>query len=290
MERAREIASLWDWLPAFRTVAETEHLPTASRILNVSPSSLSRAVRLLEEEIGQRLFKREGRSLVLNEKGERLLLAVRDAMRGVHSALELVGQVQFEGIVRAAAEDVWFELIVHGAWKRVVAEHPALKPELVRADPKSLPAMLQRGDVDVAIIDEGSGSDPLVRDLMAELPLSLFVRPGHALLKKRRPTWRDVEAIDYVAAAQFGHAAWPSHRVAPRFVVGTAGAAAALCRRGNAVTILPQVVGRLLGLTRVPIRVPQATPLYLLYRPTLATPGRTEALVAAIKEEAEELD
>ena len=290
MERARQVAVLWDWLPAFRTVAETEHLPTASRILNVSPSSLSRAVRLLEEEIGQRLFEREGRSLVLNEKGERLLAAVRAAMRGVHSALELVGEVQFDGTVRAAAEDVWFELVVRGAWQRVIAQHPALKPELVRTDPRTFPAMLQRGDVDVAIIEDGSGSVPLVRDLMAELPLSLFVRPGHALLKKRKPTWRDVEAIDYVAAAQFGHAAWPTHRVAPRFVVGTAGAAAALCHHGNAVTILPQVVGRLLELKRVPIRVHQATPLYLLYRPTLTTPGRTEALVAAIKAEAEQLE
>ena len=86
MERARSVAQLWDWLPAFRAVAETQHLPTAARAMGVSPSALSRAVGLLEDAVGHPLFERVGRRIVLNEQGARFLGAVRDAMRGVHSA------------------------------------------------------------------------------------------------------------------------------------------------------------------------------------------------------------
>ena len=51
MERLRSIANLWNWLPAFRAVAETGNLRLAAERLHVSPSALSRTVRLLEDEI-----------------------------------------------------------------------------------------------------------------------------------------------------------------------------------------------------------------------------------------------
>lgn len=283
MERARQVAALWDWLPAFRAVAETQHLPTASGILRVSPSALSRAVRLLEGEIGQTLFTREGRSLVLNGKGASLLEAVRNAMRGVHSALELIENVQFDGSIKSASDDVWFEIVVQPAWLRLIEEHPSLTPEAVRADRHSFPTMLRHGDIDVAVTDDGGDDDQLTRELLADLELALFVGSDHPLSNKARPTWRDVEAVDYVAAAHFGHAIWPTHRVSPRFVVGSAHAAATICHHAPAVTLLPDVVGTRFGLTRVAVDLRRVTPLSLLYRPSLAIPGRTEALVAAIR-------
>ena len=37
MERVVRLDSFWSWLPAFRVVAETAHLPTAARTLGVGP-------------------------------------------------------------------------------------------------------------------------------------------------------------------------------------------------------------------------------------------------------------
>ena len=61
VQRAVRVSQLWSWLPAFRTVAETEHLPTAARMLELSPSALSRSVKQLEDSLGRPLFTREGR-------------------------------------------------------------------------------------------------------------------------------------------------------------------------------------------------------------------------------------
>src|SRR5262245_24932867 len=36
MDRAARLTELWSWLPAFRAVAETQHLPTAAAALHVS--------------------------------------------------------------------------------------------------------------------------------------------------------------------------------------------------------------------------------------------------------------
>ena len=87
-ERFKATTDVWNWLPAFRAVAETEHLPTAGEMMNVTPPALSRAVRQLEEAVGRELFVRSGRTMQLNEDGRRLAIAVRMAMRTVHTALE----------------------------------------------------------------------------------------------------------------------------------------------------------------------------------------------------------
>ena len=54
MERMRRLTTLWSWLPGFRAVAETQHLPTASKQLHVGASALSRTIRLLEEALREK--------------------------------------------------------------------------------------------------------------------------------------------------------------------------------------------------------------------------------------------
>lgn len=53
----------------FRAVANAKNLTSAARILNISQSALSIQLRKLEESLGQQLFEREGKKLVLTETG-----------------------------------------------------------------------------------------------------------------------------------------------------------------------------------------------------------------------------
>ena len=87
--RVHRLLELWAWLPAFRFVAETEHLPSASDLLYTSPSALSRTVKQLEGALGVKLFDRVGKRLVLNDDGRRLLGGVRRAMRYVDDVFHL---------------------------------------------------------------------------------------------------------------------------------------------------------------------------------------------------------
>lgn len=84
----RRQAALWGWLPAFRATAESGSLSAAARMLEVSPSAVSRSLRLLEEELGEVLFDRvEGTALRLNAAGTKLFTQVRAAMRLVDDGL-----------------------------------------------------------------------------------------------------------------------------------------------------------------------------------------------------------
>jgi LysR family transcriptional activator of nhaA len=53
----------------FHEVAREQSLTRAARRLRVAPSALSTQIRQLEEELGEALFVREGRGLVLTEAG-----------------------------------------------------------------------------------------------------------------------------------------------------------------------------------------------------------------------------
>jgi LysR family transcriptional regulator, transcriptional activator of nhaA len=63
----------------FWSIANEGSLTRAARRLNVSPSSLSVQVKALEEQLGQPLFERHGRSLQLTEAG-RIALNYADAL------------------------------------------------------------------------------------------------------------------------------------------------------------------------------------------------------------------
>ena len=54
-------------------VAELGSLSKAADRLHIAQPALSRQVRLLEEELGVRLFARHGRGMVLTEQGQEIL-------------------------------------------------------------------------------------------------------------------------------------------------------------------------------------------------------------------------
>ena len=67
-------------LPAFRRVAERLNLRAAADDLHLTHSAVSQQMRVLEEQLGFKLFDRRGRRLVLNAAGEEMLRSVRTAL------------------------------------------------------------------------------------------------------------------------------------------------------------------------------------------------------------------
>jgi DNA-binding transcriptional LysR family regulator len=283
MERARMVAQLWDWLPAFRAVAETEHLPTAATAMRLSPSTLSRAVGLLEDAVGHPLFERTGRRIVLNDRGALLLEAVRDAMRGVHSALEFIDDELFVGPVRVSVPLQWLGLVIPSVTDELASRYPGLVVEAVALTAPEIPIALRQGAIDVGLADGATRGERLVCDLVREYSLGVYVSSRHPLGKQHRPSWKDVAASEYVAIGHYGSDVWQLANTTPRVRVDDLATAAQICERRRAITVIPDALAKPLGLTRLHLTLGATTPLYLLHRPTLTIPGRTEAVVNALR-------
>ncbi|HEY9511469.1 MAG TPA: LysR family transcriptional regulator, partial [Rhodanobacter sp.] len=83
----------------FWRIARLGHLTRAAQELHTSQSSLSAQIRQLEERLGDALFTREGRRLVLTETGH-LVLAYAENIFGLGQ--EMLGRLQghSEGVTR----------------------------------------------------------------------------------------------------------------------------------------------------------------------------------------------
>ncbi|WP_349435067.1 LysR substrate-binding domain-containing protein [Pararhizobium sp. A13] len=78
-------------LDAFTAVARERNFRAAARRRGVSASSLSEALRRLEQRLGVRLLNRTTRSVTLTEAGEQLIERLSPALGEVASALDQIG-------------------------------------------------------------------------------------------------------------------------------------------------------------------------------------------------------
>ncbi|MFW2542205.1 LysR family transcriptional regulator [Primorskyibacter sp. 2E107] len=76
----------------FECVARRGSLSRAAEELSVSPSAVSQQIRQLEEQMGVKLFRRQGRALRLTLEGEQLFRASSGAIRMLRDAQAQLGQ------------------------------------------------------------------------------------------------------------------------------------------------------------------------------------------------------
>jgi DNA-binding transcriptional LysR family regulator len=77
-------------LTGFAAVAERGSFAKAAAVLGISTSTLSQAVRSLEERLGVRLFNRTTRSVALTEAGERLFRQIGPVLEQLEMSVEAV--------------------------------------------------------------------------------------------------------------------------------------------------------------------------------------------------------
>src|SRR5262249_19939044 len=178
----------------FLAVAAELNFTRASEKCNVTQPSLTRAIRLLEEELGGQLFHRERANTHLSELGRIVmphLQSVYDQARAAKSiATDFAGLRKTTlriGIMCTIAPGQLVELL-----KSITNRNPGIELSIVDASAKELSRRLLEGELEVAIYclpdkaDEDSvHSMPLFREqMMIVLPPSHPLASGNAIRPK----------------------------------------------------------------------------------------------------------
>lgn len=142
----------WRWLRSFVAVASAGTMKEAASASGISQPTLSRHIKLLEEELAMTLFERAGRNLVLSQKGRVLLeraYEVRDAVAGFER--QAIGESeQIAGTVRVTMHCM---LGYHFAptWLLDLREaHPHISVDLVVDDRANL--LLREADIAIGTL------------------------------------------------------------------------------------------------------------------------------------------
>lgn len=119
-------------LSVFLAVAEERSFTRAAARLGTSQSSLSQAVRRLEERLGIRLLSRTTRSVAPTESGAQLLATLSPAFADIRDRLLLLQQFQDRpaGLVRITTSRHAADTIIWPAVDRVMKRYPDIEVEL----------------------------------------------------------------------------------------------------------------------------------------------------------------
>jgi LysR family glycine cleavage system transcriptional activator len=142
-------------LRAFEAAARTCSFTRAAEELKVTQTAISHQVKVLEDWIGFRLFRRLNNALILTEKGELYLPTVREAFDRIRESTDELRGVDAGVVLTISALPNFALRWLMPRLPRFQARHPAIRIRLLTAT-RALEALYD--EIDVAIRLDGEAA------------------------------------------------------------------------------------------------------------------------------------
>jgi DNA-binding transcriptional LysR family regulator len=226
-----------DQLRTFVAIAESGSFTRAADAVSKTQSAVSMQMRRLEERIGKSIFTRDGRTAKLTSDGERLLGYARRMVRLSEETLSAFDDTGLSGSIRLGTIDDYADRFLPEILARFARSNPRVEVSVVCEPSLILKEMVQKGDVDLAIVT--TGGDRSAKIVRRE-PLLWVTSHSHAVeledvlplaLCKPPCTWRSA-ALDSLASVG------RSYRV--RYSNGNSTMVAAAVQAGLAISVLAE--------------------------------------------------
>ncbi|MGI9487527.1 MAG: LysR substrate-binding domain-containing protein [Geminicoccaceae bacterium] len=184
-----------DLLRTFLAVADAGSVTAGAARIYRSQSAASVQIKQLEDLLGEPVFKRHGRGVVLSRTGEVLEPVARQVVAALDSAMAAIGGGGLEGTLRIGIPDD------HGkdALSRIIADftrdHPKVQLMVRCALSAEFPKALRMGELDLAVheVQELGAGQVLLRD-----------DPMHWVASRAHNAFR----CDPIPVALFDQACW----------------------------------------------------------------------------------
>lgn len=178
----------------FIAVADARHFTRAARDLGVAQPSVSKAIRLLERELGTELFHRRRGDLALSTAGEAFLPWARQVVTDLAAAVDEareVGGMRRGRLSVGATPSITTSILPH-ALGRFHAAYPGVALRIHEAGSGDLVRELDEGRLDLALVilpvtHRSLETVPLLRE-----ELVVAVGQGHELAERRRIALADL--------------------------------------------------------------------------------------------------
>ena len=243
----------------FVAVADEGSFSRAAAKVRVAQPSLSQQIRKLEAEVGQPLFDRLPRSVVLTEAGRcfidyarQILASIGDARRCVDELKDEVAGRLAVGAIPTIAPYVLPELVV-----TFQKHYPEVTLEIIEDVTDGITRRIEAGELDVALASTCQQSPTLRRESLGNEPLLALVPEGHPLAKKTLVELDDLKSQRFLllhemhCLSQQVHHLLESRRLHPEIALA-----------GSQLSTIANMVAAEIGVSIVPLMMVnhQATP------------------------------
>ncbi|HAL71162.1 MAG TPA: hyalin [Verrucomicrobiales bacterium] len=185
-------------LEQFVVLARTKNFTRAGEELNLSQSALSRAIQKLEDQLGQPLFERKPREVVLTDLGELLLERAKKILKLVEDTFSELSEAGRRGRVRLGAIPTIAPYFLPSLLGSFAEKHPDISVIVQEDTTESLIKSCSHGDIDLAIV-----ALPIIAKYLEVEPLFteelLLVLPaGHPLAAEESIAVASVDGYPFV--------------------------------------------------------------------------------------------
>ena len=230
-------------------VAELGSLSRAAERMHIAQPALSRQVRMLERELGMRMFDRHGRGMVLTESGQKVLhhayrvLGELDEIRSVAAE----GDTGLRGHLSVGLPPTVAVMLTLPLVTAMTERHPNSTLRVVSAYSRFLLDWLRRGDIDLAVLYEVGAIRTLRTMPLLDEELHLIGPPDAGLSIDRPVPFSDLTGAQMLLPSR-GHglrnlldaaAAEAGFDLAVRVEADSYSTIKDLVKAGHGLTILP---------------------------------------------------
>jgi LysR family hydrogen peroxide-inducible transcriptional activator len=170
----------------FVAVADEGSFSRAAAKVRVAQPSLSQQIRKLEAEVGQPLFDRLPRSVVLTEAGRCLIDYARQILSSIDDARRCVGELTGEiaGKLAVGAIPTIAPYVLPRLVRKFQEHYPEVTLEIVEDVTEGITRRIEAGELDVALASTCQQTPTLRRESLGNEPLLALVPEGHPLAEK----------------------------------------------------------------------------------------------------------
>lgn len=236
-------------LALFQHLATSLHFGRTAQALYVSPSTLSRAIQRLEEELQAPLFVRDNRSVSLTAVGQKLLSFSNQYLQDWQSL-----KADIQSFSEALRGELSLFCSVTASFSHLPPlldsfrqRHPLVDIKLITGDPSMAINMVSQRQVDIAIaINTPDLATDLAFQAVDRIPLLMIAPTSFSISRWSDLDWRKHAMIlpDGGPSKRIVHHWLTEHGIRPRVYASVAGneAIVSMVALGCGIAIVPQVV------------------------------------------------
>jgi DNA-binding transcriptional LysR family regulator len=172
----------------FQLVARLGSIRQAALVLGIAPSSISRVIKQLEEELGTPLFERVRQRLKLTSAGELMLYHARVSTAELNRASEKINELH--GLRRGRVSVSIIESVARGLMPKILSkfwkDHPEINVDIKVVGSQQASESVAEGDCDLAVAFDVQVPRNVRRIALVSLPLGVLAPPGSRFASKKQ--------------------------------------------------------------------------------------------------------
>jgi DNA-binding transcriptional LysR family regulator len=191
-------------LEYFLKVAQRKNISAAAAELNITQPTLTKSIKLMEDQLGVKLFDRLPRGVALTLYGATLLRhaeAVHVQIKDADDEITALRNGTF-GTLRIGVGPAWLRRHLPVALAKVIAKHPDIRIQVDGSFDETLFRALKQSELDFVVAEIPSSEDrqDFIVTLLTADRLGVCCRAGHPLAKRRNVKMRDLLQFPWLKA------------------------------------------------------------------------------------------